>query len=69
MCDRAERRLLAEERESEWYRELFQQVDEQMRLAYEADFGPTYRAHHPYKTDGPVVDKIVSKMMRSAWSA
>lgn len=69
MCDRAERRLLAEERESEWYRELFEQVDEQLRLAYEVDFGPTYRRLHPYVTDGPVVHRIVEKMMRSSWSA
>ena len=68
MCDRSERRLLAEERESDTYREYFQQVDEQMRLAYEADFGPHYRSLHPYRTDGPLVDKIVTKMMRSGWS-
>lgn len=68
MCDRAERRLLAEERESETYREYFQQVDEQMRLEYERDFGPTYRAMYPYRTDGPAVHKIVTKMMCSGWS-
>lgn len=67
MLDKKCRREAAIDREEESYRALFEQVDEQMRLAYEADFGPHYRSLHPYRTDGPLVDKIVSKMMRSTW--
>ena len=67
MRDEKCRRNAAIEREEESYRALFQQVDEQMRLEYERDFGPTYRSMYPYRTDGPAVHKIVAKMMRSGW--
>lgn len=67
MCDQSIRRLTAQEREEETYRALYEQVEASMRADYERDFGPTYRAMHPFKPDWQVIDKAVTKMMRSAW--
>jgi len=68
MCDTSIRRLTAQEREEEEYRSLFAQVDEQMKAGYEKDFGPTYRQLYPYKSDWQLIDKVVTRMMRSAWA-
>jgi len=68
MCDTSIRRLAAQEREEEEYRSLFAQVDEKLRLEYEVSFGPTYRQLYPYKSDWQLIDKVVTKMMRSAWA-
>lgn len=67
MCDRSERRLLAEERESETYMMLYRQVEADMAAQYQLDFGPTYRQKFPFQPDADVIDKIVSKLMRSTW--
>lgn len=68
MCDRAERRLLAEEREEDRYNELYAQIEDQMKAQYLRDFGPTYRQAHPFKRDHDLIDKMVCKRMRSGWS-
>ena len=67
MCDRAERRLLAEERGEEHYQELYAKVEDEMKAQYLKDFGPTYRAAHPFKRDHDLIDAMVCKRMRSGW--
>ena len=68
MCDRAERRLLAEEREEEHYQELYAKVEDEMKAAWERDFGPTFKAKYPYVPDGAVIHKEVTKRMRGRWN-
>lgn len=67
MCDTSILRLTAQEREEERYRELYEQVEASMKSEYERDFGPTYRAAHPFKPDWKAIDKVVTKMMCSSW--
>lgn len=65
MCDRAERRFTAEEREEEHYQTLYAEVEAADREDYDLAFGPTYRRLYPYEPDGPKIHKIVERMMRS----
>lgn len=67
MCKPNPRRVTAQEREEDTYRELFEQVEQQERNEYEVSFGPTYKALHPYRSDGPKIHAIVEKLMRSGW--
>lgn len=68
MCKPNPRRVTAQEREEDTYRELFEQVEQQERNEYEASFGSTYKALYPYKADGPKIHGIVEKLMRSTWN-
>lgn len=58
MCGPNIRRLSAAERaardeaEGMHYDTLFAEIEQAAREEYEAQFGPEYRARHPFKLDG-----------------
>jgi hypothetical protein len=50
-----------EEQEQARYDELFAQIEEEQRLEYSMEFGPEYRAAHPF-TPYKVHERVVSRM-------
>lgn len=67
MCKPNPRRVTAQEREEDTYRELFEQIEQQQRNEYDRSFVCTYKDLYPYKADGPKIHAIVEKLMRSSW--
>lgn len=47
-----EQRDKRQEQHVELYERVFAEVEDEERAKYEDDFGPTYRAKHPYTADG-----------------
>lgn len=67
MCDRAERRFTAEEREEEHYQTLYAEVEAADREDYDRSFGKTYKEKYPFRADATSIRKRVDKLMRSGW--
>lgn len=67
MCDRAERRFTAEEREEEHYQKLYAEVEAADQEEYDRSFGSTYKVKYPFKADVTSIRKRVDKLMRSGW--
>lgn len=52
----------AEDREQERYDELFAEIEEAQRDAYFLEFGPEYRAQHPFKPHR-VHEQVTARML------
>lgn len=59
-----EQRDRREERNQELYERVFSEIEDEERRQYEYDFGPTYRAKHPYMADGARIHAKVLKRMK-----
>ena len=60
--DRAIRRLTREEQEQAAYEELLEKVRGEMSAEYEAEFGPEYRARHPFKPGNEVHNRAMAEI-------
>ncbi len=50
--DMAIRKMDADERFQRAYDDACAEIEAEMRAEYEAEFGPAFRAHHPFKPNG-----------------
>lgn len=63
-ADRLERRDRAEEQASDAYRALYDQIVSDQEAEYEAEFGPEYRAVHPFKVNGATIHQRVMQQLQ-----
>lgn len=59
-----EQRDRREERNQELYERVFAEIEDEERRQYEDDFGPTYRAKHPYMADSARIHTKVAKRLK-----
>lgn len=60
--DRAIRRLTREEQEQAAYAALCEEIEAEMRAEYEAQFGPEYRAQHPFNPGNEVHNRAMAEI-------
>lgn len=61
--DRDIRRLTLDEQADIAYREAYEEIEEAMRANYEAEFGPEFRAKHPFQPDSARIHKIAMRQI------
>lgn len=60
-AERAER----DERHANKYERVAAEIEQAQREEYEREFGPTYKAKHPYVLDGEALHERVLQRMRA----
>lgn len=57
------RKLDLEERRTAMYQDAYDQIKDDLRAEYEAEFGPEFRAQHPFKPNHEVIHALVLKRL------
>lgn len=57
------RKLDLEERRATAYRHMVEQITDELRAEYEAEFGEEFRKLHPFKPNGLVIHELALKRL------
>lgn len=55
-----------EERDQQMYDEMYASIEDRQRREYEHEFGPAYRAKHPFRPNGSIIHRLTIEALKKA---